>query len=243
MSKSRVALFTSCLVDQFFPQVAESLVHVLRRLDVEVSYDPAQTCCGQPAFNTGFRAEARQVAGKLLEVFQDAEYVVSPSGSCTSMVKIFYRELFENDPEALQQVGALMPKLYEFSEFLVKVLGVVEVGASCRARITYHDACHLLRELRIADEPRRLIRGVRGVDFVEMEEATTCCGFGGTFSVKFPEVSIGMLADKLRAAVATGADYVVANDSGCLMHMAGAIHRDRLPIQTLHLAELLAKQE
>ena len=243
MSKPRVALFTSCLVDQFFPQVAESLVHVLRRLDVEVSYDPAQTCCGQPAFNTGFRAEARQVAGKLLEVFQDAEYVVSPSGSCTSMVKIFYRELFENDPEALQQVGALMPKLYEFSEFLVKVLGVVEVGASCRARITYHDACHLLRELRIADEPRRLIRGVRGVDFVEMEEATTCCGFGGTFSVKFPEVSIGMLADKLRAAVATGADYVVANDSGCLMHMAGAIHRDRLPIQTLHLAELLAKQE
>ncbi len=241
--KPRVALFTGCLVDQFYPQVGESLVVVLRRLGVEVTFDPAQTCCGQPAFNSGFRPEARQVAAGLLDLFEKAEYVVCPSGSCTSMVRAFYPELFRNDPRRLKQAEALTPRFFEFSEFLVKVLGVEDVGASFSGRVTYHDACHLLRELGVSEEPRRLIRAVRGIDFVEMKEATTCCGFGGTFSVKFPEVSVSMLADKLGAAVETRAKYLIANDSGCLMHMAGAIHREQAPIQPMHLAELLAKQE
>ena len=243
MANIRVALFTTCLIDQFFPQVGESVVRVLRRLGVDVTYNPAQTCCGQPAFNSGYRAEARQVACGLLDLYENVDYVVTPSGSCTTMVRVFYPDLFKDDPERRRQGEALAPRFYEFSEFLVKVLGVEDVGAACSSRVTYHDACHLLRELGVSTEPRRLIRAVRGIDFVEMEESTACCGFGGAFAVKFPGVSTAMGTDKLRAAAATGAEYLVANDSGCLMHLAGAIHRERLPLRTLHLAELLARRE
>jgi len=226
-SKPRVALFITCLGDQFFPRVGECAVEVLRRLGVDVTFDAAQTCCGQPAFNTGFREEARQVAARVLDLFDDAEYVVAPSGSCTTMMRVFYPELFTGDAERLRKVERLQGRLFEFSEFLVKVLKVEDVGARFRGRVTYHDSCHLLRELGIESEPRKLIRAVRGVEFVEMQDYQLCCGFGGTFSVKFPEVSVAMGEDKLKAAVAAGAEYLVANDSGCLMH----------------LAELLAKKE
>jgi L-lactate dehydrogenase complex protein LldE len=239
----RVALFITCIADQFYPRVGEAVTQVLRRLGVEVSFDPAQTCCGQPAFNTGYREEARQVARRTLSLFRDADYVVAPSGSCTTMVRVFYPELFAGDPELERQAHQLGERFFEFSEFLVKVLKVEDVAASFRGRVTYHDSCHLLRELGIESEPRRLIRNVRGVDFVEMEDFRLCCGFGGTFSVKFPEVSVAMGEDKLRAAAATGAQYLIANDSSCLMHLAGLIHRQQLPLQTMHLAELLAKQE
>lgn len=243
MPKLRVALFITCLGDQFFPQVGECAVRVLRRLGVEVTFNPAQTCCGQPAFNTGFRQEAREVAARVLDLFDEADYVVAPSGSCTSMVRVFYPELFADDPERLRKVEQLRARFFEFSEFLVKVLKVEDVGASFRRRVTYHDSCHLLRELGIEEEPRRLIRAVRGVELVEMQDHRLCCGFGGSFSVKFPEVSVAMAEDKLRAAADQGVAYLVANDSGCLMHLAGVIHRQDLPLQTLHLAELLAKQE
>jgi len=239
----RVALFITCLADQFFPQVGECAVEVLRRLGVEVVFNPAQTCCGQPAFNTGYRDEARAVAARMLDLFDDADYVVAPSGSCTTMVRVFYPELFAEDAKRLEKVERLRRRLFEFSEFLVKVLKVEDVGASFHGRVTYHDSCHLLRELGIESEPRRLIRAVRGIDFVEMQDYRLCCGFGGTFSVKFPEVSVAMGEDKIRAATEARAEYLVANDSGCLMHLAGVIHRQGLPVRTMHLAELLAKRE
>jgi L-lactate dehydrogenase complex protein LldE len=218
-------------------------VNVLRRLGVEVTFNPAQTCCGQPAFNTGFRQEAREVAARVLDQFRDAEYVVAPSGSCTTMVRVFYPELFADDPPRLAQALDLRKRFFEFSEFLVKVLKVKDVGASFPRRVAYHDSCHLLRELGIEQEPRTLLRAVRGVQLVEMKDNQLCCGFGGTFSVKFPEVSVAMGNDKLRAASVAGAEFLVANDSGCLMHLAGLIHRQGLPLQTMHLAEVLAKRE
>ena len=241
--KPRVSLFITCLCDQFFPVVGECAVAVLRRLEVEVTFNPAQTCCGQPAFNTGCRQEAREVAARVLDQFQDAEYVVAPSGSCTTMVRVFYPELFADDPARRRQAEELRGRFFEFSEFLVKVLKVEDVGASFRRRVTYHDSCHLLRELGIESEPRKLLRAVKGIELVEMQDHQLCCGFGGTFAVKFPEVSVAMAEDKLRAAADAGAEVIVANDSGCLMHLAGAIHRRGLPLQTMHLAELLAKRE
>ncbi|PYV18801.1 MAG: Fe-S oxidoreductase [Acidobacteria bacterium] len=243
LSKPRVSLFVTCLGDQFFPEVGECAVRVLRHAGCEVAFDPAQTCCGQPAFNTGFRQEAREVATRVLDIFRDAQYVVAPSGSCTTMVRVFYRELFADDPERLQQAESLGRRIFEFSEFLVRVLKVEDVGASFRARVAYHDSCHLLRELGIEGEPRKLIRAVRGVELVKLEDYQLCCGFGGTFSVKFPEVSVAMGEDKIRAAREAGAEVLVANDSGCLMHLAGVIHRQGLPLKTMHLAELLAKHE
>ena len=241
--KLRVALFITCLTDQFFPRVGECVVEVLKRLGVEVTFNPAQTCCGQPAFNTGYREQAREVAVRMVDLFEDADYVVAPSGSCTTMVRVFYPELFAGDPDRLRQVERLRSRLFEFSEFLVKILKAEDVGASFRGRVAYHDSCHLLRELGIESEPRKLIRAVRGVDLVEMDDYKLCCGFGGTFAVKFPEVSVAMADDKLHAATQAGAEYLIANDSGCLMHLAGVIHRQGLPIRTMHLAELLAKQE
>lgn len=239
----RVALFITCLGDQFFPSVGESVVTVLRRLGVEVTFNPAQTCCGQPAFNTGYTDEARQVAARVLDLFRDAEYVVAPSGSCTTMVRVFYPELFAADPERLRQAEELRGRFFEFSEFLVKVLKVEDVGSSFPHRVTYHDSCHLLRELGVESEPRRLLGAVRGLELVEMDDHKLCCGFGGTFAVKYPEVSVPMGEDKLRAAAETRAEFLVANDAGCLMHLAGIIHRRQAPLRTLHLAELLARQE
>jgi L-lactate dehydrogenase complex protein LldE len=241
--KPRVAFFITCIGDQFFPQVGACAVNVLRRLGVEVTFNPAQTCCGQPAFNTGFRQEAREVATRVLDMYRDAEYVVAPSGSCTSMVRVFYPELFADDPARLQQALDLKKRFYEFSEFLVKVLKVEDVGASFPRRVAYHDSCHLLRELGIEQEPRTLLRAVKGIQMVEMPDNQLCCGFGGTFAVKFPEVSVAMGQDKLRTAADAGAEVLVANDSGCLMHLAGVIHREGLPLRTMHLAELLAQNE
>jgi L-lactate dehydrogenase complex protein LldE len=241
--RPRVAFFVTCLVDQFLPHVGECVVKVLQRLGVEVTFNPAQTCCGQPAFNTGYRREARAVAERMLGLFAGVDYVVAPSGSCSSMVRVFYPELFADDSRRLQQVEQLRRRFFEFSEFLVKVLKVEDVGASFPHRVAYHDSCHLLRELGIAEEPRRLMRAVRGLELVEVQDHQLCCGFGGTFAVKFPEVSVAMGDDKLRAVAGTGAEYLVANDAGCLMHLSGLVHRQGLPLKTMHLAELLEKQE
>jgi L-lactate dehydrogenase complex protein LldE len=243
MGKPRVALFITCLADQFLPDAGECVVKILQRLGVEVTFNPAQTCCGQPAFNTGFRDEARSVATRVLDLFDDADYIVSPSGSCTAMVRVFYPELFAGDAARLRQVAQLRDRFFEFSEFLVNVLKVEDVGASFAHRVTYHDSCHLLRELGVGEAPRKLLRKVRGIDLIELGDNQLCCGFGGTFSVKFPEVSVPMGQDKVRAASQTGAEYLVAADGGCLMHLSGLIHRERLPLKTLHLAEVLAQQE
>lgn len=239
----KVAFFVTCLVDQFFPQVGECVVRILRRAGAKVSFNPAQTCCGQPAFNTGYREEAREVALRVLDLFDDADYVVAPSGSCTTMVRVFYPELFADDPELQRKVQRLRERFFEFSEFLVKIMNAEDLGASFPHRVAYHDACHLYRELGIEAEPRKLIRAVKGIELVELQDNRLCCGFGGTFSVKFPEVSVAMAEDKVRAATEVGAEYLVANDAGCLMHMEGYIHRHGLPLKTLHLAELLDKHE
>jgi L-lactate dehydrogenase complex protein LldE len=178
----------------------------------------------------------------VLDLFDDADYVVAPSGSCTSMVRVFYPELFAEDPALLRKCQDLQKRFFEFSEFLVKVLKVEDLGARFTHRVTYHDSCHLLRELGVGEAPRELLRKVRGIELVEMQDHRLCCGFGGTYSVKFPEVSVPMGEDKIRAARETGAEYLVAADCGCLMHLAGLIHRQGLPLKTLHLAEVLAQR-
>jgi L-lactate dehydrogenase complex protein LldE len=242
----RVSLFITCLVDQLYPDVGEAMVTTLRRLGVEVSFNDAQTCCGQVAFNTGYRREARAMAEHFVEVFDDheADFIVAPSGSCTAMVRNFYRELFRgaDDEQWRERIDGVRSRLREFSEFLVNELGVEDVGARFPSRVTYHDACHLLRELGVSDQPRRLIRAVRDVDFVEMEAPDTCCGFGGTFSVKYGEISNAILQEKLARIESSGVEYVVANDSSCLMQIAGGLSRANSPVKTMHLAELLAKQ-
>jgi len=242
MAKPRVALFITCIADQFFPQVGECVVNILRRLDVDVTFNPAQTCCGQPAFNTGYRDEARSVARRVLDIFDNSDYVVAPSGSCSSMVRVFYPELFAEEPELLRKCQDLKKRFFEFSEFLVNVLKVDDLGARFPHRVTYHDSCHLLRELGVSEPPRKLLSKVRDIELVDLNDNKLCCGFGGTFAVKFPEVSVPMGQDKIRAATATGAEYLVAADGGCLMHLAGLIHRQGLPLKTMHLAELLAQK-
>jgi len=228
----RVALFIPCFIDQLFPNTGIAMVTVLRRLNIDVYYPQEQTCCGQPAFNTGYWDEARPLAKRYCEIFADADAVVCPSGSCTAMVRNFYPELLS--------ASASVPKTYEFAEFLVKHLGVTDVGAKFPARVTYHDSCHALRELRLKDEPRQLLRKVQGLELLEMDQAETCCGFGGTFSVKFPMISYAMDEVKVTSIQKTGAQYVVSGDSSCLMQIDGYLRRQNLPIKTISLAEVLA---
>ncbi|MBI4444738.1 MAG: (Fe-S)-binding protein [Acidobacteria bacterium] len=237
----KVSLFVTCLVDQFFPSVGTSAIRVLEKFGVHVDFDPRQTCCGQPASNSGYSDEARQVGAHYLEVFQDSEYVVVPSGSCCTMVRRYLPELFtEESPEA-RKARELAARTFELSEFLISVLKVSDTGARFPEIVTYHDSCHLLRELGIYEPPRRLIRSVRDIDFREMANSTRCCGFGGTFSVKFEDVSVALAEDKVRAIQDCGARFVVATDVSCLMHLDGLMRRNHIPVKTIHLAELLAK--
>lgn len=238
----RVSLFVTCVVDQLFPRVGMAMANVLERVGCRVDFPEAQTCCGQPAFNSGFRAEARQVARHFLNVFRDAEYIVVPSGSCTSMITHHFPEIFQKEPENLNAAHALESKVWEFSRFLLEVVGVSDVGARLEEVVTYHDSCHALRELKIKRGPRSLLENVRGLELREMDAAEECCGFGGTFSVKFDEVSGGMARSKIDSIVRTGAGTVVSIDSSCLMQIQGALCRAGLPIRTLHLAEVLASQ-
>lgn len=238
---TKVSLFVTCLVDQLFPHVGLAMADVLERLGYTVDFPEGQTCCGQPAFNTGFRGEARLVGRRFLEVFRDAEYIVCPSGSCTSMVRHHYAEIFYRDAESLAAARALAPRVFEFSEFVLNVAKREDVGARFDGVVTYHDACHALRELQIREQPRRLLRSVRGLELREMDIAEECCGFGGTFSVKFDEVSAAMLRSKIESIQRTGADTVVSADPSCLMQIRGGLSRAGLPIRTMHLAEVLAR--
>lgn len=243
-------IFITCLVDTFFPEVGESMVKVLNDLGVEVDFIEEQTCCGQPAFNSGYQEDSKAVAERFLSVFEKAvhdgsgkeTYIISPSGSCTSMVKVFYEELFKNSPEILEKAQRIKEITYEFSEFLVNVLGTVDVGAQYDGVVTYHASCHLLRELRIKDGPSELIKSVKGVKFKEMDMYDACCGFGGTFSIKFPKVSVSMLDEKIDCIVKSEADTVVSADMGCLMNIEGALSRRNIPIKVMHLAQLLASR-
>jgi L-lactate dehydrogenase complex protein LldE len=207
----------------------------------EVEFREEQTCCGQPAFNSGFTAEAKGVARHFLRVFDGAQYIVVPSGSCSSMVRHHFADLFDHGSAEEEASQAVTSRVYEFSEFLLKVARVEDVGAKFSGVATYHDSCHALRELKLKQEPRRLLQHVRGLELREMEPAEECCGFGGTFSVKFGDVSASMVDDKVESIVRTGADTVVSIDSSCLMQIRGALSRRGLPIRAMHLAEVLAQ--
>ena len=237
----RVALFVTCLADLFYPQVAEDVVRVLWRLGVEVDFPQAQTCCGQPAYNNGYRRDAAILARHFLDVFEAAPHIVTPSGSCAAMVRKVYPNLLADDPARRAQAEAIAARTYEFSEFLVRVLGVEDVGATYSGSVTYHDACHLYHALGVHEEPRRLLRAVRGLTLVEMERPDWCCGFGGTFSVRMPAISTAILAQKIQRARATGADALVTSDAGCMMHIAGRLARLGEPLRVLHLAQVLAR--
>ena len=245
VSKIKVSLFVTCVVDQLFPEVGVSVVGLLRRLGVEVDFPRDQTCCGQALLNSGFSKEARLLAGRVLESFQSPDaggndhYVVVPSGSCATMIRMFYAELFSQEPELHRRAENLSTRVYEFSEFLVKVLGVTDVGSTFQGKVTYHPSCHLLRELGVSEEPAALLSHVKGAELVRLEQAETCCGFGGTFSVKYPHISAGMLEDKVDNVVKTGAGTLVSCDMGCLMHIGGALSRQGIDVKPMYLAQLL----
>jgi L-lactate dehydrogenase complex protein LldE len=236
----RASLFVTCLIDQFYPEVGVSTVKLLRRLGVEVDFPADQTCCGQPAFNSGFCAEARPLAERFVSIFEESDYIVAPSGSCTSMVKVFYGDLFDGDAELIRRFDTLKARTFELTEFIVNVLGIDDVGARYEGKVALHQSCHLLRELSVRTEPRRLLEKVRGLELVELERAEACCGFGGLFSIKYPHISGGILEEKLDCIVNSGAEAVVASDMGCLMHIAGGLSRQRQPIRSVHIAEILA---
>jgi L-lactate dehydrogenase complex protein LldE len=239
----RVSLFITCLVDQFFPQVGMSAVSVLRKLGVEVDFPAAQTCCGQPAFNSGFKSEARELAKRFIEIFENSDYIVAPSGSCTSMVRNFYPELFKEDPDWHKRAEALASKTYEFTEFLVNVLKIEDVGAEYAGKVALHQSCHLLRELNVRTEPGRLLKAIKGIELVDLERSDSCCGFGGLFAIKYPLISGSILQDKLDCIKKSGGDVVVACDAGCLMHIGGGLSRQGIATRTMHIAELLASEK
>jgi L-lactate dehydrogenase complex protein LldE len=234
----------TCLVDQFRPEVGESVVNVLERLGVEVDFPEGQTCCGQPAFNSGFQSEAREVARHFLDVFDATEGpIIVPSGSCGAMVRKFYSEMFEGEAAERERARCVGERIYEFTEFLVDVLGAddlyTDLGPHMEDTATYHQCCHLERELGVDHQPAELLGRVKGLEMLPMYRSEVCCGFGGTFAVKFADVSTAMLDEKLDNAAATGASTIVAGDTGCIMHMAGGLRRRGSDQQVRHIAEIL----
>ena len=233
-----VTLFIPCFVDALFPRAGISMVEILERLGHKVVCPEEITCCGQPPFNSGYWDEARTVAVKVLEQLKDAEVIVIGSGSCGAMLKNFYPDLFKETPQ-LELAKQISSRTWEFSEFLVKKLGVTELGAKFPHKVTFHDGCHGLRELGIKNSPRELLSKVAGLELVEMSDAETCCGFGGTFSAKFPMISTAMGEVKCASAAETGAEYIVSGDSSCLMHIQGLLSRQGKQTKTISLAEVL----
>lgn len=237
---AKVALFIPCFVDQLTPEVGLDTVRVLRRLGYETEFPEEQTCCGQPAFNTGYWNDARPVAERFVQIFRKAEIVVCPSGSCTTMVRNFYPELLAGTllcEEAIQ----LGQRVFEFSEFLVKVAKATDVGASFPHRVAVHDACHALRELHLKQESRELLRHVRGLELVDLPYSEECCGFGGTFATKFAAISAAMGDTKAGNVEASGAEYVTATDPSCLLHIDGILRRHTSKVRTIYLAGILAQ--
>lgn len=241
----RVSLFITCFNDTIFPQTGRAVVTLLERLGHTVDFPLEQTCCGQMHYNTGYQREAIPLVRRFVEIFGDAEVVVSPSASCVGMVRDLYPHAAElaHDAGLARQVAALAPRVLELSEFLVHKLGLEDVGAYYPHRVTYHPTCHSLRAIKVGDAPLRLLRAVRGIDLVELPQAEECCGFGGTFAVKNADTSMAMLGDKVRCILDTRAEICSAADNSCLMHIGGALHRQRAGVGTVHLAEILASTE
>lgn len=235
-----VALFVTCLVDMFRPSVGFASAKLLEDAGCRVVVPETQTCCGQPAYNSGDRANAADIARNVIEAFEGYDYVVAPSGSCGGMISHHYPALFADDHAVQARAQSLASRTFELTSFLVDVLGVDRVTARCDATVTYHDSCSGLRELGVKAQPRQLLAGVEGLKLVELKGADICCGFGGTFCVKYPDISNAMLEDKIADITATGADTVLAGDLGCLLNMAGKLLRQGRPVKVRHVAEVLA---
>jgi L-lactate dehydrogenase complex protein LldE len=237
----KVSLFIQCLVDSHYPHVGMAMVTVFEKLGVALSCPTDQTCCGQPAFNAGYRNEARIAARRFIEIFEHAEAIVCPSGVCVTMVRHHYPLLFSGDRSWQGRAEAVAKKTFEFSQYLVDVLGVTDIGAAFRCRATYHDSCHLLRSLGVGRQPRALLGRVRDLVLVEMRRSDECCGFGGAFSVKYPDISAALVDDKVNHIHETDADIVVGCDMGCLMNIQGRLNRIGSTVNAMHIAEVLCR--
>ncbi|MBD2845626.1 (Fe-S)-binding protein [Paenibacillus sp. IB182496] len=234
----KVSLFITCLSDAIYPRVGEAMVRLLAKYGVQLDFPNVQTCCGQPAFNSGYWDEARATARTIIDAFEDSDFVISPSGSCTYMIH-HYADLFKDDPAMLERAQRLQAKAYEFTQFLVQVLGVSDVGAVFNHKVTYHPSCHGSRLLGVKDEPMQLLQGVEGLEFVPLPFAEDCCGFGGTFAVKMADISGAMVSEKVDHIKETDAEVLVGLDMACLMNIAGNLRYRGEPVRVMHLAELL----
>jgi L-lactate dehydrogenase complex protein LldE len=235
----KVQLFIPCFIDQLYPQVAFNTVKILEKAGCTVAYNTQQTCCGQPAFNAGFWGESKDVCTKFVQDFDGADYIVSPSASCAGFIRNNYGKLFENN--AFQSPAKkVSSQIFELSEFLVKILGMTELGASFNGKATFHDSCAGLRECNIKAEPRALLSQVNGLELVEMNDTETCCGFGGSFAVKYDTISVAMADQKIDHAIATEAEYIISTDMSCLMHLDGRINFNGQQIKVIHLADVLS---
>jgi L-lactate dehydrogenase complex protein LldE len=234
-----VQLFIPCFVDQLYPQTAFNMVKVLEKGCCTVSYNTNQTCCGQAAYNAGFWNEAKSVAAKFIKDFDNTDYIVAPSASCVGFVRNYYSQLFENSSQH-NTVKNLTSRIFEFTEFLVRILKIENFGAQLNAKATYHDSCAALRECKIKEEPRKLLQKVKDLELIEMADTETCCGFGGTFSVKFEDISYAMADQKIGYALQTGASHIISTDLSCLMHLQGIINRKNISLKTMHIADVLA---
>jgi L-lactate dehydrogenase complex protein LldE len=237
----KVSLFITCLADMFYPTVGMNVVEVLRKYGVEVDFPMEQTCCGQPAYNTGYQKEAIGAAKQTIRAFESSEWVVSPSGSCVSMIRHYYPELFKNNSEWEPKAKDLAKKTYEFSEFLVHVLKVENIEAKLEAKATYHHSCHMMRGLGVKDEPGILLNQVEGLRMEELPYCNDCCGFGGTFAAKMSDISEKMVDEKIRHIEATGAEILIGSDLGCLMNISGRLRRLGKNVRTMHVADVLAE--
>ena len=234
-----VHIFIPCFVDQLYPQVAFNMVKVLERVGCNVIYNPNQTCCGQPAFNAGYWQESKDVCNKFISDFSDADYIVAPSASCVGFVRNYYPKVFDKSSNSKED-SAIGKKAFEFSDFLVNVLKIEDVNASFAGKATYHDSCAALRECHLQQEPRTLLRNVKGLQLVEMDDVETCCGFGGSFAVKFETISVAMADQKITHAQETQAEYIISTDMSCLMHLEGRLKNSGSNLKVLHLADVLA---
>ncbi len=235
-----VDVFIPCFIDQLYPETARSFIKVLEKAGCKVFYNPEQTCCGQPSFNSGYWKETRKLARKFITDFSSGRVIVAPSASCTGFIRNNYGKLFTDDARLLAEVKKLTPKVFEFTDFLVNHLNQIEFGAEFCHKVTFHDACSGLREYGIKDEPRILLGNVKGLELVEMENTNVCCGFGGTFSAKFHHISTAMTEQKVENALKTGADYIVSTEASCIMNIEAYIKKQKLPVKAIHLADILA---
>ena len=239
-NQKKITLFVQCIVDSIHPEVGDALVNIFHKLGVEIDCPTDQTCCGQPAFNSGYRQPASIAAKHFIKTFEDSDVIVCPSGSCVNVVRNHYPELLGDEPNWSRRAEELAGRVFELTEYLVDEVGVEDLGARYQGKITYHDSCHLLRGLGISEQPRALIRRINGAEFVEMNDSERCCGFGGAFSVKYPEISTAMVSDKVKNIMDSGADTVVGCDMGCLMNIQGRLSRMGSEIKVMHIAQLLA---